>query len=116
MSETYKPGELFVYTNGDSWELGQVKNQASDTTYACYYSTGDTAARTPVANMHKLKNAGWSHVERAGGDNETAMSRVSENHWECFMCTAKIAVTKRGDEVIKPNYCSDCGRVVTTWD
>lgn len=64
MSETYRPGELFVYVNGDRWELGQVKlpNNTGDG-YFCWYSTGDTAANTPVKCMHKLANAGWSHIE-----------------------------------------------------
>lgn len=62
-NEEYKPGELFVYTNGSTWELGEVKRKVNDTTYACYYSMGDTAAMTPVDHMHKLVNAGWSHIE-----------------------------------------------------
>ena len=64
MSDTFKPGELFVYTNGSHWELGQVKRVAvEDEAYFCWYSLGETAARTPVENMHKLDNAGFSHVE-----------------------------------------------------
>ena len=61
----YKPGELFVYCNGDRWELGKVKrpNNAGDG-YFCYYSTGDTASNTPVECMHKLANAGWSPAEK----------------------------------------------------
>ena len=62
--EVFKPGELFVYTNGSHWELGQVKRVAVEgEAYFCWYSTGDTAARTPVENMHKLENAGYSHAE-----------------------------------------------------
>lgn len=57
MNERFYPGELFVYTDGDSWELGVVKRQRDSQTYFCYYSTGDTAAATPVTHMHKLENA-----------------------------------------------------------
>ena len=65
MSETYEPGELFVYMNGDRWELGEVKSaNNTGTGYFCWYSTGDTAANTPTSHMHKLANAGWSHIER----------------------------------------------------
>ena len=65
MSETYEPGELFVYTNGDHWELGEVKSaNNTGTGYFCWYSTGDTAANTPTSHMHKLANAGWSHIEK----------------------------------------------------
>ena len=64
IGDTYKPGELFVYMNGDHWELGEVKRAGAPGHYFCYYSLGDTAACTPVEHMHKLANAGYSHVER----------------------------------------------------
>lgn len=65
MSETYEPGELFVYMNGDHWELGEVKSaNNTGTGYFCWYSMGDTAANTPTSHMHKLANAGWSHIEK----------------------------------------------------
>lgn len=65
MSETYEPGELFVYMNGDHWELGEVKcANNTGTGYFCWYSTGDTAANTPTSHMHKLANSGWSHIEK----------------------------------------------------
>ena len=52
MSETYEPGELFVYMNGDHWELGEVKSaNNTGTGYFCWYSTGDTAANTPTSHM-----------------------------------------------------------------
>ena len=59
---SYYPGELFVYTNGDRWELGVVKRQRDERTYFCFYSTGDTAAATPVEHMHKLDNAGYPPI------------------------------------------------------
>ncbi len=60
----YKPGELFVYANGSRWELGQVKRVAVEgESYFCWYSLGDTVARTLVEHMHKLENAGFSHAE-----------------------------------------------------
>lgn len=54
----FLPGEFFVYVNGSSWELGKVKRAADEegTAYFCWYSLGTTAARTPVENMHKLRN------------------------------------------------------------
>lgn len=54
----FRPGEFFVYINGSSWELGKVKRAADDDglAYYCYYSSGTTAARTPVTHMHKLIN------------------------------------------------------------
>jgi hypothetical protein len=61
--------ELFVYVNGDRWELGMVKrpNNTGDG-YFCWYSRGDTAANTPLSHMHKLANAGWTHIEQQMDD------------------------------------------------
>ncbi len=59
---TFYPGEMFVYTNGDRWELGVVKSQRDDDVYYCYYHTGDTAAATPVQYMHKLENAYYAPI------------------------------------------------------
>ena len=62
--DEFNEGELFVYTNGDRWELGMVKrpNNAWDG-YFCWYSTGDTAANTPTDHMHKLANHGFTKIE-----------------------------------------------------
>ena len=63
--ETYKPGELFVYVNGDRWELGMVKRaNGQGDGYFCWYSRGDTVANIPVWCMHKLDNAGFTHIEQ----------------------------------------------------
>lgn len=55
--EKFRPGELFVYMNGDRLEIGKVKkeNYTGDG-YFCWYSTGETAANTPVDCMHKIIN------------------------------------------------------------
>lgn len=117
----FREGELFVYTNGDRWELGQVKSRARDDAYYCWYSTGDTAACTPVANMHKLANAGWSHVERAGEDDccemeddweylENGIPGAPEDTW-AYMCS-KCGWSFRYDRGIKPSFCPNCRRVV----
>lgn len=60
--DRYYPGELFVYICGDSWRLGVVKRQRDERTYWCFYSTGDTAAVTPVDDMHKLVNASYPPI------------------------------------------------------
>ena len=65
MSDVFKPGELFVYVNGNRWELGVVKRENnSGDGYFCWYHRGDTAANTPVRCMHKLANAGWTHIDQ----------------------------------------------------
>ena len=72
MSE-YRQGELFVYVNGDRWELGMVKrpNSTGDG-YFCWYSRGDTVANTPTDHMHKLDNAGWTKIEQMYDDAASA--------------------------------------------
>ena len=75
MTETFEPGELFVYRKAPGvYELGVVKRQRDDRTYYCYYSTGDTAAATPVSMMRKLTNAKWAPIQWAnlwGGNRLT---------------------------------------------
>ncbi|MBR3387507.1 MAG: hypothetical protein IKG84_04665 [Bacteroidales bacterium] len=83
MTETYEPGELFVYTNGDCWELGMVKgpNNSGDG-YFCWYSRVDTAVNTPTSRMHKLANAGITHIEQllddAKADDETCKLTIEK--------------------------------------
>lgn len=68
--ETFEEGELFVYTNGNSFELGKVKrpNNTGDG-YFCWYHCGETAANTPVSHMHKLVNAYVINDESLGGED-----------------------------------------------
>ncbi len=66
MTETFEPGELFIYRKAPGvYELGVVKSQRDDRTYFCYYSTGDTAAATPAPLMYKLVNAKWPPIRWA---------------------------------------------------
>ena len=61
MTETFEPGEPFIYRKGPGvYELGIVKRQRDERTYYCYYSTGDTASATPAPLMRKLVNAHWA--------------------------------------------------------
>lgn len=63
MTETFEPGEIFIYRKAPGvYELGVVKCQRDERTYYCYYSAGDTAAATPSPLMHKLVNAKWSPI------------------------------------------------------
>lgn len=76
--QVYMPGELFVYVNGDRWELGMVKAPNNDNTgYFCWYHTGDTAANTPLWHMHKLENHGWTKIEGLLRDATNAIKEAS---------------------------------------
>ena len=111
MPEIYANGELFVYCNGDRWELGQVKspNNTGDG-YFCWYSTGDTAANTPVEHMHKLANAGWSHVERACVVESTEYDELLDAEYVNLDCGHSFEWSNSDIEL--PNYCPYCGRRV----
>lgn len=118
MTDTYRPGELFVYVNGDRWELGQVKRPNNDGTgYFCWYSMGDTCANTPLCNMHKLANAGWSHIERDGRETTRIIVKDNMNEtegmgdvWlECEKCLCKFDY--ESDEwIARMPYAPCCGR------
>lgn len=51
----FKPGEYIIYVNGDRYEIGKIKRVVSDGAFV-WYSSGDTAAKTPFDCMHKLVN------------------------------------------------------------
>ena len=75
MDVKFEPGELFVYTNGDRWELGMVKRPGNGDGYFCWYSRGDTAAYTTTSCMHKLANAGYTHIEQMLDDTKTEQDK-----------------------------------------
>lgn len=62
----FEDGELFIYRRAPGvYELGAVSRYRGNDNYACYYSTGDTAAVTPVYLMRKLVNARWAPIRWA---------------------------------------------------
>lgn len=60
----FKEGELVLYQNGNSFELGVVKRARDEESYFVYYHTGDTAALTHESNLHKIKNKYAFNIER----------------------------------------------------
>jgi hypothetical protein len=68
VSEEFDPGELFIYVNGERFEIGKVKRPDNNGTgYFCWYHRGETAANTPTYCMHKLENAYVIDSESLGG-------------------------------------------------
>lgn len=53
----FEEGEVVIYQNGNTFELGVVKKKLFNNTYFVNYHTGDTAALTDAYNLHKIKNA-----------------------------------------------------------
>lgn len=60
MNAKFKKGQVVLYQNGTSFELGIVKEVVESKVKPCYrvwYHTGDTSALTNEVNLHELKNA-----------------------------------------------------------
>ncbi len=64
-------GETVIYRNGDSYELGVVKevcrtdyNGKTSYKYRVYYHTGDTSAMTDEYLLHKIVNSYAFEIRR----------------------------------------------------
>jgi hypothetical protein len=57
METKFKKGQVVLYQNGTSFELGIVKEVIAPRMYRVWYHTGDTSALTDESNLHELKNA-----------------------------------------------------------
>jgi len=55
--EEFEEGELVIYQNGDSFEIGRIKRIRGEQGAFVWYHEYDTAAATPFKNLHKIKNA-----------------------------------------------------------
>lgn len=53
--EKFKEGQLVIYQNGDKYEIGKIKSVTINGAFV-YYSSGETAAKTPYYLMHPLVN------------------------------------------------------------
>lgn len=66
--ENWKVGDLFVYQNGDRFEIGKVKRVCENGVFA-FYHEGDTASKTPFDCMHKLINSYCIKKTSLGGED-----------------------------------------------
>lgn len=55
MNDNFQIGEYIIYVNGDRYEIGKIKSLREDGAFVWYHE-GETAAKTPYAQMHKLAN------------------------------------------------------------
>ena len=55
MQNDFKEGEYIIYQNGERYEIGKIKRIVNNGAFV-WYSSGDTAAKTPFDCMHKLEN------------------------------------------------------------
>lgn len=51
----FREGELIVYQNGETFQIGEIKRLCDDGAFVWYHE-GNTASKTPFENMHKLQN------------------------------------------------------------
>ena len=54
--DQFEEGQLIIYQNGDRYEIGKIKRIVENGAFV-YYSSGETAAKTPFDLMHPLVNA-----------------------------------------------------------
>lgn len=64
----FNEGELIIYRNGENYEIGKIKRIVEDGAFV-YYSSGETAAKTPFDCMHKLINAYTIKETSLGGSS-----------------------------------------------
>ena len=62
----FNEGQIVVYVNGDSYELGRIK-RLTPTGAFVYYSEGETAAMTPYDCIHPLRNSYVIKQQTLGG-------------------------------------------------
>lgn len=53
--DEYREGELVIYKNGDSYEIGKIKRLTPNGAFI-WYSEGDTASKTPYEAIQKIIN------------------------------------------------------------
>ena len=67
----YKEGDLIIYRNGDSYEIGKIKRFVPGGAYV-WYNEGETASNTSYECMHPLINAYVVKMTTLGGGNDAS--------------------------------------------
>lgn len=70
----FKEGDLIIYQNGDRFEIGKIKRITEDGAFV-WYSSGETAAKTPFDCMHKLVNGYVIEQESLGAGQDRQPDR-----------------------------------------
>ena len=56
MLHVFKPGQLVIYINGETAQIGIIKRLSDDGAFVWYHE-GETAAKTPYRFLRPLLNA-----------------------------------------------------------
>ena len=54
--DNIREGDYVIYQNGDTFQIGRVKTVKPNGVFV-YYHEGDTAAKTPLENLHVIQNS-----------------------------------------------------------
>ena len=66
-AEDLRPGQLVIYTNGATYEIGRVKKVADDHHAFIWYSEGDTAEKTSFDRIFPIRNEAVIKETSLGG-------------------------------------------------
>lgn len=75
--EKFVEGEVVLYQNGNSFELGIVKRVCDNGDCFVWYHTGDTAARTSPCHLHKITNSYAFSITRLSCDSSPKESHTN---------------------------------------
>lgn len=114
MMDEFKEGQYIIYKNGDRYEIGKIKRITSNGAFV-YYSSGDTASKTPFDCMHKITNEYVIGEMNLGG----CTTPVRHGNWilpdvcyediECSVCHAYMPLPISFDYRPTYKYCPMCG-------
>jgi hypothetical protein len=113
----FKENEIVICQMGDSFEIGKIKRLCDDGAFVWYHS-GDTAAKTPYENIHKIKNAAYltDVILAKDMDNQWSVGVVTNTDPDCITAqTWVIDVVVTTIKQLAPIllYCSKLLRIVT---
>lgn len=112
----FREGEHIVYQNGDRFEIGKIKRITKDGAFI-YYSSGDTAAKTPFDCMHKLVNEHTIKYTSLGGSCWTSVENAlphAEYGEGISVLTIDTMGLQRVAEWNGGNWCWPSGEVIVT--
>ena len=67
MEHNFKEGQLVIYSNGSTYEIGKIKTLKEHGAFV-FYHTGETAALTSYADIKPIVNDYCITATRLGGE------------------------------------------------
>lgn len=85
---SYKFGDWVVYDPGYTQQIGRVTEERGDSAFVCY-STGCTAASTPLVHLRPATDAEIAGADEGIGYNRFHVLCPSWNEYACAGCKAR---------------------------